>query len=135
MYCGIIKFRYQVASCWSLLLSHTTMHGSMNIKNYIFVCCPHIAICHIRTNHRMTVFEDKLLTITFRSKREDIRRFQRKVPYKELRDLCFLTNIVSVTKSRIRWVERVVCNAEKKSAYRGMLRKREGKSPLGRPGR
>ena len=26
------KFRYQVASCWLLLLSHTTMHGSMNIK-------------------------------------------------------------------------------------------------------
>jgi len=25
------KFRYQVASCWLLLLSHTTMHGSMNI--------------------------------------------------------------------------------------------------------
>ena len=26
------KFRYQVTSCWLLLLSHTTMHGSMNIK-------------------------------------------------------------------------------------------------------
>ena len=26
------KFRYQVASCWLLLLSHTTMHGYMNIK-------------------------------------------------------------------------------------------------------
>ena len=26
------KFRYQVASCWLLLLSHTTMHGPMNIK-------------------------------------------------------------------------------------------------------
>ena len=26
------KFRYQVASCWLFLLSHITMHGSMNIK-------------------------------------------------------------------------------------------------------
>jgi len=26
------KFRYQVASCWLLILSYTTMHGSMNIK-------------------------------------------------------------------------------------------------------
>ena len=26
------KFRYQVASFWLLLLSHTAMHGSMNIK-------------------------------------------------------------------------------------------------------
>jgi len=29
------QFRYQVASCWLLLLSHTTMHGSMNIKNIL----------------------------------------------------------------------------------------------------
>jgi len=33
------KFRYQVASCWLLLLSHTTIHGSMNIK-VIYVICP-----------------------------------------------------------------------------------------------
>ena len=25
-----------VASCWLFLLSHTTMHGSINIKNIIF---------------------------------------------------------------------------------------------------
>jgi hypothetical protein len=27
------KFYYKFASCWLFLLSHTTMHGSMNIKN------------------------------------------------------------------------------------------------------
>ena len=27
------KFQYKVASCWLFLLSHTTMYGSMNIKN------------------------------------------------------------------------------------------------------
>ena len=26
------KFRYKVASRWLFILSHTTMHGSMNIK-------------------------------------------------------------------------------------------------------
>jgi hypothetical protein len=26
------KFCYKVASCWLFLLSHTAMHGSMNIK-------------------------------------------------------------------------------------------------------
>jgi len=33
------KFYYKVASCWLFLLSHTTMHGSMNIKltNIYFV--------------------------------------------------------------------------------------------------
>jgi hypothetical protein len=28
------KFYYKVASCWLFLLSHTAMHGSMNIKRY-----------------------------------------------------------------------------------------------------
>jgi len=29
------KFYYKVASCWLFILSHTTMHGSMNIKSYL----------------------------------------------------------------------------------------------------
>jgi len=29
------KFCYKAAPCWLFLLSHTTMHGSMNIKNLI----------------------------------------------------------------------------------------------------
>jgi hypothetical protein len=29
---GVNKFYYKVASCWLFLQSHTTMHGSMNIK-------------------------------------------------------------------------------------------------------
>jgi hypothetical protein len=57
------------------------------------------------------------------------------MPNKELRDLYSLTNIVRVTKSRISWAERVARKAEKESAYRGLLRKREGKRQLGRPER
>ena len=33
------KFYYKVASCWLFLLSHTTMHGSMNIKPIPVVIC------------------------------------------------------------------------------------------------
>jgi hypothetical protein len=32
------KFYYKFTSCWLFILIHTTMHGSMNIKKYIFVC-------------------------------------------------------------------------------------------------
>jgi len=31
------KFYYKLASCWLFLLSHTTMHGSMNIKLLSFL--------------------------------------------------------------------------------------------------
>ena len=30
---GIINYHYKVASCWLFLVSHTRMHGSMNIKS------------------------------------------------------------------------------------------------------
>jgi hypothetical protein len=36
------KFYYKVASCWLFFLSHTTMHGSMNIK--FKISC--VILCH-----------------------------------------------------------------------------------------
>ena len=41
-----------------------------------------------------------------------------------------LTNIVSATKSRIRWTERVARKAQKESTCRGLLRKREERDHL-----
>jgi len=35
------KFRYQVASCWLFLLSHTAMHESMNIKFELTITFPY----------------------------------------------------------------------------------------------
>jgi hypothetical protein len=32
------KFYYKVTSCWLFILSHTTMHGSMNIKHLCIMC-------------------------------------------------------------------------------------------------
>jgi hypothetical protein len=32
------KFHYKVAFCWLFLLSHTSMHGSMNIKSFFNLC-------------------------------------------------------------------------------------------------
>jgi len=31
------KFYYKVPSCWLFLLSHTTMHGSMNVKFILYI--------------------------------------------------------------------------------------------------
>jgi len=42
------KFYYKVASCWLFLLSHTAMHGSMNIKKKInYYQC----VCEVQTKH------------------------------------------------------------------------------------
>jgi hypothetical protein len=45
----------------------------------------------------------------------------------------FLTNILRVVKSgRMRWVEHVAREWERRGVYRILARKREGKRPLGR---
>jgi hypothetical protein len=38
------KFYYKVTSCWLFILSHTAMHGSMNIKLKKFYSCVHILL-------------------------------------------------------------------------------------------
>jgi hypothetical protein len=44
------KFYCKVASCWLFLLSHTTMHGSMNIKYKINNYSLHVALLYMLGN-------------------------------------------------------------------------------------
>jgi len=54
----------------------------------------------------------------------------------ELNDLYSSPNIVRVIKSRImRWTRRVASMGERRSIYRVLVGKPEGKRPLGRPRR
>jgi hypothetical protein len=58
----------------------------------------------------------------------------RKLHNEELNDLYSLTNIVRVVKSRrMRWAGHVACMGEDGGVYRVLVRKPEGKRPLGRP--
>jgi len=52
------KFRYQVASCWLFILSYTTMHGSMNIKN-TYQCNIWHFYTHFYTRTCMRVQQDR----------------------------------------------------------------------------
>jgi hypothetical protein len=54
----------------------------------------------------------------------------------ELRDLYSSPSIIRIIKSRrMRWAGHVTRMWEKRNAYRLLVRKPEGKRPLGRPGR
>jgi hypothetical protein len=60
----------------------------------------------------------------------------RKLHNEELNDLYSLSNIVRVVKSRrMRWAGHVACMEEKRGVHRVLVRKPEGKRPLGRPRR
>jgi len=59
----------------------------------------------------------------------------RKLPNEELNDLYSSPNAVRLIESRSRWAGHVARMGEKRGAYRVLVRKPEGKRPLGRPRR
>jgi hypothetical protein len=88
---------------------------------------------HKRKN-RLRVFENRVLRRIFGPKRKEVAGSWRKLHNVELHNLYTSPNIIRVIKSRrVRWVRYVACVGEMKNAYAFLVRKPEGKRPLGRP--
>jgi hypothetical protein len=68
----------------------------------------------------------------FGPKRDEVTREWRKLHHEELNDLYSSPNVVRLIKSRrMRWAGHVACTGEKRGVYRVLMRKTEGKRPLG----
>jgi hypothetical protein len=82
------------------------------------------------------VFENRVLRRIFGPKRDGVTGEWRKLHNEELRDLYSSPSIIRIIKSRrMRWVGHVAQMGEKRNAYRLLVGKTEGKTPLGRPRR
>jgi hypothetical protein len=89
----------------------------------------------LREEHRLRLFENRVLRRIFGSKGEEVTGDWRKL-HEYLHNLYSSPNIIGMTKSRkMRWTGHVARRAEKRNAYRILLGKPEGKKPLGRPRR
>jgi hypothetical protein len=90
----------------------------------------------LREQHRLGVFENRVLRRIFGPKRDEVTGEWRKLHNEERRDLYSSPSIISIIKARRkRWAGHVLRMGEKRNAYRLEVGKPEGKSPLGRPRR
>jgi hypothetical protein len=91
----------------------------------------------LREEHRLGVFENRVLRRMFGPKRDDeVTGEWRKLHNEELHDLYSSPSIIRITKAkRIRWAGHVAGMREKRNAYRLLVGKPEGRRPLGRPRR
>ena len=124
------------------LLSSRLLSKNVKIKIYRTIILPVVLYgCEtwsltLRKERRLRVFENRVLRRVFGSKRDEVTGEWRKLNIEELRDLYSLPNIVRVVKSRrMRWAGHVARMWEGRGVHRVLVRKPEGKRPLGRPRR
>jgi hypothetical protein len=80
----------------------------------------------LKEEHRLRVFENRVLRRIFEPKRTEVMGWWRKLHNEELHDLYSLPRIIRIIKSRrIRWVGQVARMGEKKNAHRLLVGKPE----------
>jgi hypothetical protein len=88
----------------------------------------------LREEHRLRVFENRVLRRIFGPKRDEVTGEWRKLHNEELRDLYSSPSIMKIIRlRRMRWMEHVARMGEKRNAYRLLVGKPDRKRPLGRP--
>jgi hypothetical protein len=89
----------------------------------------------LREEHRLRMFENRVLRKIFGPKRDEVIGGWRKLRNEELHNLYCSPSIIRITKARrMRWGH-VARLGEKRYAFRILVGKPEGKRPLGRPRR
>jgi hypothetical protein len=90
----------------------------------------------LREEHRLRVFENRVLRRIFGRKRDEVTGDLRKLHNEEIHNFYSSPNIIRMIKSRmLRWARHVARMGEKGHACRILVGKPDGKRPLGRPRR
>ena len=124
------------------IFTSSLLSKNLKIKIYRTIILPVVLYgCEIwsltlREEHRLRVFENRVLRRIFGPKKDGVTEELRKLHNEELNDLYTSPNIVLLIKSRIlRWVGHVARMEEGRGVHKVLVGKPDGKRPLGRPRR
>ena len=86
----------------------------------------------LREEHRLILFENRMLRRIFGPKRDEVTREWRKLHNEELNDQYCSPNIVWVINLRMRWAGHVARMGERRDVYRVFAGKPDGTKRLGK---
>jgi hypothetical protein len=117
-----------------LLSKHIKLkiHGTIILPVVLYGC--ETWSLTLRERRRLRVFENRVQRRIFWPRRDEVTREWRKLHKDQLNDLYSSPNNIRVIKSRrLRWAWHVASIGARRSAYRFLMGKTEGKRPHGRP--
>ncbi|KAJ4438933.1 hypothetical protein ANN_14887 [Periplaneta americana] len=124
------------------LLSSSLLSKNLKVRIYKTVILPVLLYgCEtwtvtLREEHRLRVFENKVLRKIFGAKQDEVTGEWRKLHNTELHALYSSPDIIrNFISRRLRWAGHVARMGESRNAYGVLVGRPEGKRPLGRPRR